>query len=358
MKSDSGFTRSIWADVPDLPARPALREHVDADVCVIGAGMAGLSTAYLLAREGKRVVVLDDGPVAGGETSRTTAHLTFIVDDRYHWIEHVHGGRGARIVAESHQAAVDRIESIVAEERIDCGFERLDGYLFVPPGDPRDELDREFEAAVRAGVHRVVWAQRAPLDGFETGKCLRFADQAQFHPLRYLAALDLAIERMGGRIHRDTHAASIEEGPPRRVIARDGGSVTAQDVVVATNSPVHTRLKIHPKQAAYRTYVIAARVPRGSVAKALYYDTLWPYHYVRLAGACSWSAARTTRPVRPTTPRPAGRGSKRGCASASRRPARSRPDGRDRSSSPPTGSPSSDGTPTISTWPPGIPAWA
>src|SRR5678809_769778 len=139
----------------------------------------------MLSREGKRVVVLDDGPVAGGETSRTTAHLTFIVDDRYHWIEHIHGKEGAAIVAQSHRAAVERIERIAAEEGIDCDFERLDGYLFVPPGDPRDELEHEFEAAVRAGV-RVVWSQRAPLEGFETGKCLRFAGQAQFHPLRYL----------------------------------------------------------------------------------------------------------------------------------------------------------------------------
>jgi len=281
MENDSGATRSIWADVPDLPARPALRENLRADVCIVGAGMAGLSTAYMLSREGRQVVVIDDGPVAGGETSRTTAHLTFIVDDRYHWIEHVHGAEGARTVAQSHSAAVDRIEAITREEGIACDFERLDGYLFVPPGDPLDELEHEFEAAVRAGVRNLVWAQRAPLDGFETGKCLKFANQAQFHPLRYLTGLDRAIEERGGRIYRDTHAASIEHGDPPRVTTREGFVIEAADVIVATNSPVHTMLKIHPKQAAYRTYVIAARVPRGSVAKGLYYDTLTPYQIGR-----------------------------------------------------------------------------
>src|SRR5206468_12452554 len=104
-----------------------------------------------------------------------------------------------------------------------------------------------------------------------------------FHPLLYLPAIDLAIERRGGRIHRDTHAATIEHGQAPRVTTREGFVIEANDVIVATNSPVHTRLKIHPKQAAYRTYVIAARVPRGAVARALYYDTPWPYHYVRLA---------------------------------------------------------------------------
>ena len=282
MKNDSGSTQSVWIHVPDLPARPALGENIRADVCIIGAGMAGLSTAYMLARAGRGVVVLDDGPVAGGETSRTTAHLTTVVDDRYHWIEHVHGKEGASIVAESHGAAVDRIESIAAEEGIDCDFERLDGYLFVPPGDPWDELEHEFEAAVRAGVRRVVWADRAPLQDFQTGKCLRFPNQAQFHPLRYLAGLDRAIERRGGRIYRETHATKISDGPPYRVDTKAGAAVRAEHVVVATNSPVHTTLKLHTKQAAYRTYVIAAPVPTGSVTRALYYDTGWPYHYVRL----------------------------------------------------------------------------
>src|SRR5205085_8985765 len=107
--------------------------------------------------------------------------------------------------------------------------------------------------------------------------------QGQFHPLRYLTGVDQAIERRGGRIYRDTHAASIEHGEAPRVTTGDGFVIEASDVIVATNSPVHTRLKIHPKQAAYRTYVIAARVPRNAVARALYYDTSWPYHYVRLA---------------------------------------------------------------------------
>src|SRR5688572_23812734 len=149
MKTDSGSTRSPWTDVPELPSMPRLEGDLRADVCVIGAGISGLSTAYLLAREGRDVVVIDDGPIAGGETSRTTAHLTHVVDDRYHWIEHVHGAHGARLVAQSHTAAIDRIASIVAEEGIDCDFERLDGYLFAPPGDSPDELEHELEAARR-----------------------------------------------------------------------------------------------------------------------------------------------------------------------------------------------------------------
>lgn len=282
MKSDSGATRSIWMDVPPLPARPPLARDLHADVCVVGAGIAGLTTAYLLAREGRRVCVLDDGPTAGGETSRTTAHITHVLDDRFHWIEQVHGPEGLRLAAESHTVAIDTIESIAAQEGISCDFVRLDGYLFGAPGDPADELEREYEAARRAGVLGVAWADRAPMEAFESGRCLRFPNQAQFHPLRYLQGVAEAIGRMGGRIHGGTRVTAVHHGPPPRVETAGGHTVTADAVVVATNSPVHEMIGVHPKQAPYRTYVVAARVRRGAIVPALYYDTASPYHYVRL----------------------------------------------------------------------------
>ena len=282
MESDSGTTRSVWMSLPSIPALPKVDRDARADVCVIGAGMAGLSTAYFLSREGADVLVVDDGSIAGGETSRTTAHLTCVLDDRFHWIEEVHGSRGLVLAAESHAAAIDAIESVVRSERIDCDFLRLDGYLFAPPGESHDELEREIEAARRAGLSGVEWTERAPFATFETGKCLRFPDQAQFHPLRYLMGLAKGVAKRGGRIHRDTHATEIEDGTPVRVRTREGFTITADHVVVATNSPIHTRVKIHTKQAPYRTYVVGIRSEEGAAVRALYYDTQKPYHYARL----------------------------------------------------------------------------
>src|ERR1051325_3937734 len=141
----SGATRSAWMDgVSLVPGDGPLSGDSQADVCVVGAGIAGLTTAYLLAREGKSVVVLDDGPIAGGQTQRTTAHLSNAIDDRYFEIERLHGPQGARLAADSHTAAIARIEAIVREEGITCDFERLDGYLFQPPGDSPELLDREL----------------------------------------------------------------------------------------------------------------------------------------------------------------------------------------------------------------------
>jgi glycine/D-amino acid oxidase-like deaminating enzyme/nitrite reductase/ring-hydroxylating ferredoxin subunit len=272
---------SIWMATSTLPAPSALTRDVATEVLVVGAGIAGLTTAYLLAREGRRVVVIDDGQIGSGETSRTTAHLVNALDDRFFELERLHGEEGARLAAESHTAAVDRIETIVSAEHIACGFERLDGYLFVPPGEKTEMLDRELEAARRAGLSLEL-VPRAPWPDFETGRALRFPRQAQFHPLEYLAGLAAAITRLGGAIHTGVHGETFESGPPARVITSQGPTLTAESLVVCTNTPVNDRLVIHSKQYAYRTYVIALGVPAGSVPRALYWDTGDPYHYVRL----------------------------------------------------------------------------
>lgn len=289
MATARAVSPTLWQATCRIARRPALDTDVETDVCVIGAGIAGMSTAYLLAVQGTRVVVLDDGPIGGGMTAYTTAHLTDALDDRYYEIERMHGKDGARLAAESHRAAIDCIEEIVTGEGIDCGFARVPGYLFVPVGDRTTDLDRELEAAKRAGlsVHR----SDATPGSARLGASLVFPDQAQFHPLRYLDGLAKAIERSGGRIHCGTHATSIEAGDRVTVGTEAGPTVKAASVVVATNSPINDWVAIHTKQAPYTTYVIALALPRGAVAPALWWDTRQsvsegdsgdaPYHYVR-----------------------------------------------------------------------------
>lgn len=282
MSSNSGETISIWMVTAEVPAQSSLTESMHADVCIVGAGIAGMTTAYLLAREGKSVVVLDDGRIGGGMTERTTAHLSNALDDRYFEIERLHGEKGARLAARSHTAAIDRIEAIIAEEGIDCEFERLEGYLFVPPGDSKEVLERELRATHRAGLTDVEQVERAPIDSFDTGMCLRFPRQAQFHPLKYLTGLAPAIERDGGRIFTGTHVVTMEGGASAQVETTNQCVVTADAIVIATNTPINDIVTIHTKQAPNTTYVVGARIPHGSVTRALYWDTLDPYHYVRL----------------------------------------------------------------------------
>jgi glycine/D-amino acid oxidase-like deaminating enzyme/nitrite reductase/ring-hydroxylating ferredoxin subunit len=282
MKDDAQATTSVWMATANTPSQTRLKENIRTDVCIIGAGIAGMTTAYLLAKEGRSVVVVDDGAIGGGMTGRTTAHLTNAYDDRYVEMEKLHGADGARLIAESHTAAIDKVEQIVREERIDCGFERVDGFLFMPPNEPIDLLNDELKASHRAGLTEVELVERAPIESFDTGPALRFPRQAQFHPLDYLTGLTRAFTRDGGRICGETHATTITGGAGARVETNLGPAVTCDAIVVATNTPVNDRVAIHTKQAPYVTYVIGVQVPKGSVPRALFWDTPDPYHYVRI----------------------------------------------------------------------------
>jgi len=277
-----GETSSIWYNTFEVPTYAALNQNARTDVCVVGAGICGLSTAYMLAKSGAKVVVIDDGPIGGGESGRTTAHLTDAIDDRIYVLEHVHGPDGARKIVASHREAIRRIEEIVRIENIDCDFERVDGYLFLRPGEDATVLDDELGAAHRAGLTQVSKLSRVPGVDADLGHCLRFPNQGQFHILKYLTGLASAIDRLGGRIFCDTKSESIEGGGTCTVTTSDGHTISANAVCVCTNGSITDMKTTHSKQAPYRTYVIGAVVPRGSVRHALWWDTGSPYHYVRL----------------------------------------------------------------------------
>jgi glycine/D-amino acid oxidase-like deaminating enzyme/nitrite reductase/ring-hydroxylating ferredoxin subunit len=281
----NGASRSLWMATADPPVFAPLTADAHARVCIVGAGITGLTTAYRLAKAGVEVVVLEEADLHAGQTARTTGHLCDALDDRYFELEQLHGIDGARIAAHSHGVAVGTIERICAEEGIDCGFARVDGYLVRGESDHRiGLLDHECEAAKRAGldVERVSGAPGA-MACF--GEALLFRNQARFHALEYLSGLARAVVRMGGRIHTGTRVDHIDGGANAGAMAANGARVQAQSVVVATNVPFNDRLAIHTKQAAYRTYVIALRLDPGAVPDVLLWDTLDPYHYVRVANA-------------------------------------------------------------------------
>src|SRR3954465_9946988 len=163
MKSPDGRTVPTWKQLVSLPQFPPPPEKASADVCIVGAGIGGLMTAYLLAKSGKSVVVLDDGPVGAGQTERTSAHLASANDDRFYEVERMHGVEASRASYEGNAAGIDLIERIAREESIDCDFSRLDGYLFPLLTDPPAELDKELAAATSAGFTTARKLERAQL---------------------------------------------------------------------------------------------------------------------------------------------------------------------------------------------------
>ena len=278
-----GASRSLWMATADPPVFAPLVADAHARACIVGAGIAGLTTAWRLARAGMEVVVLDEGDLHAGQTARTTGHLCDALDDRWFELERLHGEHGARLAAHSHGVAIDTIEKICVDEDIDCGFARVDGYL-VCGDDGGDDtlLEREHAAARRAGID--VQRLSAPPGAFEVfGEALRFPRQARFHALEYTAGLARAIVRLGGRIHTHSRVASIDGGANAGATTDNGARVQADQIVVCANVPFNDRVAIHAKQAAYRSYVIALRIAPGSVPDALLWDTLDPYHYVRIA---------------------------------------------------------------------------
>ncbi len=271
---------SLWSATAALPECGPIDHNAHVDVCVIGGGIAGLSTAYHLCKAGRSVALLDDGALASGMTRMTTGHLVSMLDDRYFELEKLHGEEAIRVAADSHTAAIERIDEIVRAEAIDCDFARLDGYLILAERDKPATLDKELDAAHRAGLKDVQLMARSPFDWY-TGPCLHFPRQGQFHPLKYLKGLAAAIQRAGGRIYCHSHADHVEGGVPGLVHVGKH-VITGDAVVVATNVPINNLLAIHTKQAPYMTYVIGARVPRGSVPQVLAWDTGDPYHYIRI----------------------------------------------------------------------------
>ena len=283
----SGGNLSFWFAHTKKPISfEKLNKDLITDILVIGGGIAGLTTAYCLAKEGRKVTLVEDGYIGSGETGRTTAHLTCALDDRYFKLEKTFDIETAQLAAESHMAAIDWIENMVKENKINCHFKRVDGYLFLHPSDTKETLEKEYEATRRAGLLTEMRHSVPSIAGGRGKWCVKFPKQAQFHILLYMKGLADAFIKLGGNIYTETKAENItKEGA-----TANGFNIKANHIVVATNTPINDWVTMHTKQWPYRTYVLGAKVPKGKLPYALWWDTgntssQWvcqPYHYVRL----------------------------------------------------------------------------
>jgi glycine/D-amino acid oxidase-like deaminating enzyme/nitrite reductase/ring-hydroxylating ferredoxin subunit len=269
-------------DVTVAPEAPRLDSDKTCDTVVVGSGIAGIATAYELAIEGQKVIVVDRGRIADGITARTTAHLAPLCDDLTSEMIRLRGVDISRAFYESQAAAIDRIEDIQKREAIACDFRRLDGYLFQALGTDSEIIDDELDAVRKVGapVHRIVGVALA---GCAEQHALRYPRQATFHPLKYLKGLAERIAARGGEFFADTVVRAVEEDAGGTIAVKtDTGNIRAAAAVIATNSPISDRFALHTKMAPYRSYAMAFQIKRGTLPDALYWDTLDPYHYVRL----------------------------------------------------------------------------
>jgi glycine/D-amino acid oxidase-like deaminating enzyme/nitrite reductase/ring-hydroxylating ferredoxin subunit len=268
--------KSLWTVTAPARRYPALTGELEVDVVVIGGGIAGLTTAWLLKQEGKRVAVVEMHRLLTGQTGQTTAHLTELLDTPYATLMTDFGEKGARMAAESSRAAIEKIAGLVERLRISCGFQRLPGFRYAETEQEARELEREATAARQAGLMCSL-TEEVPLP-YRVRLALRVEDQAQFHPREYLLALAEGVQGDGSYIFEETQVVELNEGVPCRVHTSKG-VITCRDVVEATTTPLN-RVFLHTKLYPYRTYAVAARLA-APLEAGLYYDSQDPYHYIR-----------------------------------------------------------------------------
>ncbi|OAH12229.1 FAD-dependent oxidoreductase [Streptomyces jeddahensis] len=250
-----GVYESYWMASAAYPSRPPLDQDTEADVAVVGAGIAGLCTAWELARKGRSVVVLEASRVAAGVTGHTTAKLTALHTLMYDRLRHTRGPDAARLYARSQSDAIEHAVAVADELGADCDLERVPAFTYCQDPKQLDAIRAEADAAHKAGLEASFVTETGlpyPVAG-----AVRVENQAQFHPRKYLLALERDLEAHGGRIYEGTRVLSLDEGAPCVLGTESGAKVTAWDVVVATHYPVFDRALLFGRLSAHRDLVVA-----------------------------------------------------------------------------------------------------
>jgi glycine/D-amino acid oxidase-like deaminating enzyme/nitrite reductase/ring-hydroxylating ferredoxin subunit len=278
-------TTPYWMDA-SLPRFPKLERNARVDVVVVGGGITGLTAAYLVAKAGRSVTLLERARCADIDTGHTSAHLTMVTDLRLTDLVDRFGRNHAQAVWDAGLAAIAQIDTIVRDEKISCEFTWVPGYLHNPVDSASDDgvdgFKQEATLATELGFD-ATFVSDVPFVG---GPGVQFEDQARFHPRQYVAGLARAVSASGGQIYEHSAADAFCDDP--RSVTSNGSTISCDAIVLATHTPLMGNTNIasatlfQTKLALYTSYVVAGRIPSGIMPDALFWDTADPYHYLRL----------------------------------------------------------------------------
>ena len=261
---------SYWVASTDETDYPGLEGDVSVDAAVVGAGIVGVTTAYMLRRAGLSVALVEMDRVARGASGYTTAKVTSGHSLIYRELEKNHGTATARSYALANEQGLALIRRIVEQEEIECDLETKTNYVYVSaPGDGTP-IREEVDAATRAGLP-VEELRELPLP-YEVTAAVALPDQAQFHPRKYLLALTERFAAAGGQVYERARVTDVVEDEGCRVVTA-GGDLRAEHVVVATHYPFLDRALLFPRVHPKRSYAVAgpveaARLPDGMFISA------------------------------------------------------------------------------------------
>ncbi|MTK64400.1 MAG: FAD-binding oxidoreductase [Methanobacterium sp.] len=244
---------SYWLKTcPETNFQP-LKPGLKVDTVIIGGGIAGITAATLLKDMGYDVAVLEADRIVKEVTVGTTAKISVAPNMIYHDLIEKFGKNVALKIAKANKNALKQIEELVSTKNIDCEFHKTPLYIYTESSAGMKKIEEEYIAAKDLGFD-VELNDHNPLP-FKTMCSLKYTNQAQFHPRKYLLALAMEIDGNGSHVFEKTHAITVHDGDVKEVVT-DKGSIMASNVVIATHTPFYDpdHLKDHLNQG--RSYVM------------------------------------------------------------------------------------------------------
>lgn len=287
---------------PAVRRFPPLAGDTTADVAVVGGGIAGVSAAYFLARRGRRVVLLESNQLGSGETGYTTAFLTSSVDVPFAVLRQPFGDSHVRQLRALGEEAMTAVERLVAEERLDCGFRRVDAFMLGLPAESADVLNREADALRAAGGEPILLDADNIVahTSIRAASALRIPRQAEFHVRAYLLGLADRVRARGGRIFEETRLTKLDTEADGLAVRTSGGTVRADQVVFATGLFPPPFAAVNHSFHQLVTYVLALNLGDHDLPTALYWDAAEPFHYLRFVDELLFLGGED-RPLRDAT---------------------------------------------------------